>query len=73
MSVKDATAHSFHAVQTSDLLIHEFESRFTIFDPHTKKDVSLPFPSKPIERYWFNRSRTACLILQGGQAVIIDT
>ena len=73
LSVKDDSSHSFHVVQSSDLLIHESGSQFWLFDPRTKKDVLLPFPSKPADRYWFNRSRTACLVLQGDQVVIIDT
>jgi hypothetical protein len=70
----------FRAIEDSDLLIHQvasgsdvFAQRFFLFDPISGKDVSNPFPSAPTERFWFNRSRKACLMVEGNQSVIRDT
>jgi len=69
----------FLSIGGSDLMIHEngsvgryTERQFTLFDPNTGTDISNPFPPKPAPRV-FNRSRTACLTLKEGKAVVYDT
>jgi hypothetical protein len=69
--------HMFLSNEGSDLLIHQRSpdatgAQFMLFDPATGRDVSNPLPSKP-EPLVFDRSRTACLTLEGKQAVILDT
>src|SRR6266498_428335 len=69
--------HTFLSIEGSDLLIHQqlpdaTAQQFMLFDPSTGKDVSQPCPSKPAS-WVFDRSRTACLSLEGDQAVILDT
>jgi hypothetical protein len=65
------------SIESSDLLIHQYlpdvtESQNMLFDPKTGKDISKPFTSRPAT-WRFNRSRTACLTLEGNEAVIFDT
>jgi hypothetical protein len=67
----------FSSIRGSDLLIRQtvaggLERQFTLFDAASGKDVSKPFPTNP-EWWLFNRSRTACLTVEGGQPVILDT
>jgi hypothetical protein len=67
----------FLSIEGSDLLIHQqlpdaTAQQFMLFDPSTGKDVSQPCPSKPAS-WVFDRSRKACLTLEGDQAVILDT
>jgi len=69
--------HLFLSIAGSDLLIHQRSpdatgQQFMLFDPTTGNDISKPCPSKP-EPWVFDRSRTACLTLEGKQAVILDT
>ena len=69
--------HLFLSIEGSDLLIHQLSpdatgEQFMLFDPTTGKDTSKPFPSEP-EPSVLDRSRTACLTLEGKQAVILDT
>jgi len=69
--------HKFLSIEGCDLLIHQLSpdatgEQFMLFDPTTGKDISRPFPSAP-EPSVFDRSRTACLTLEGKQAVILDT
>jgi hypothetical protein len=66
-------------ISGSDLMIRESgsdgrraERQFTLFDPNIGKDISNPFPPEP-EPLVYNRSRTACLTLKGGKAVVYDT
>jgi len=71
---------SFSLISGSDLLIHHrlgllgrnSERQFALFDPKTGKDISNPFPPEPAP-WVFNRSRTACLTLKDGKAVVYDT
>lgn len=71
---------SFSLISGSDLLIHHrldlpgrnSERQFALFDPKTGKDISNPFPPEPAP-WVFNRSRTACLTLEEGKAVVYDT
>jgi hypothetical protein len=48
------------------------EQQFLLFDPTIGKDISKAFPPMP-STWVFNRSRTACLALLEGKAVILDT
>src|SRR5947207_10156052 len=70
--------HFFSFIKGSDLLLHHVLSsmqarQFFLFDPKTGKDISKPFPSQPTEWWLANRSRTACLVVEGKQTVIRDT
>jgi hypothetical protein len=69
----------FSFIQGAELLIHQtssasgiFSRQLFLFDPNTGKDVSNPFPSTPTDWCLLNRSRTACLLKEGKQAVIRD-
>jgi len=69
----------FFLIGGSDLMIHEIGSvgrradgQFTLFDPKIGKDISKPFPPEPAPLV-YNRSRTACLTLKAGEAVVYDT
>ena len=66
--------HLFSFINGSDLLIHALNppmghgGQCLLFDPKVGKDVSKPFSA-----WVFNRSRTACLTMEGNQVVILDT
>jgi hypothetical protein len=69
----------FLLIGGSDLMIHESGSvgrradgQFALFDPKIGKDISKPFPPEPAPLV-YNRSRTACLTLKAGEAVVYDT
>ena len=69
----------FFLIGGSDLMIHEIGSvgrradgQFALFDPKIGKDISKPFPPEPAPLV-YNRSRTACLTLKAGEAVVYDT
>jgi hypothetical protein len=69
----------FLLIGGSDLMIHESgpvgrraERQFALFDPGIGKDISNAFPPEPAPLV-YNRSRTACLTLKGGRAVVYDT
>ena len=69
----------FWLIGGSDLMIHEIGSvgrradgQFTLFDPKTGKDISNPLPPEPAPLV-YNRSRTACLTLKEGKAVVYGT
>ncbi len=59
-------------IRESGLLGRRAERQFTLFDPNIGKDISNPFPPEPAPLV-YNRSRTACLTLKGGKAVVYDT
>jgi len=70
--------HFFSFIKGSDLLLHQVLSNMSarqlfLFDPKSGKDISKPYPSQPTEWWLANRSRTACMLLEGKQAVIRDT
>ena len=70
--------HFFSSIKGSDFLLHQIISNMStrqlfLFDPKTGKDISQPFPAQPTEWWLANRSRTACMILEGKQVVIRDT
>ncbi len=69
----------FLLIGGSGLMIHEIGSvgrradgQFSLFDPKIGKDISNLFPPEPAPLV-YNRSRTACLTLKGGKAVVYDT
>ncbi len=68
----------FLSINGSDLLIHQFpgmlgtiEGQFALFDPKVGKDISTLFPPASAAAV-FNRSRTKCLTLVKGEAMILD-
>jgi hypothetical protein len=70
--------HFFLLIKGSDLLLHQSvfgmsERQLSLFDPNTGRDISAPFPLQPTEWWLANRSRTACLVVEGKQTVIRDT
>jgi hypothetical protein len=69
----------FSIIQGTELLIHQtsatsgtFARQFSLFDPNSGKDVSNAFPPTPTDWCLLNRSRTACLLMEGKQVVIRD-
>ncbi|MGD0814548.1 MAG: hypothetical protein ABSA83_13160 [Verrucomicrobiota bacterium] len=65
----------FFSIAGSDLLIHQsgtlMDRQIMVFNPDSRQDICPPFPSEP-GPYAFNRSRTACVVLVNGRAVIYD-
>ena len=78
LQLKGDQDHFFMLIKGSELLLHQSlfdmsERQFSLFDPNTGKDISPPFPLQPTEWWLANRSRTACLVMEGKQTVIRDT